>query len=144
MTLLTSMAQVCALAAPTVVKLELDATATGTGLGVVGMPLPSWLSKFHPQQYNCPLRVTPQVCDSPALIDANVNPPLTGNGVVLLFTPSPAPSWPAALSPQQYATPSAVRAQVCDPPELNVVKEIPPATAAGLALEAGLVKYGSR
>src|SRR5688572_27253339 len=79
----------------------------------------------------------PHVCESPALSEANVSPPATASGALLLATASPTPSCPPAFCPQQYATPAGVRPHVCDSPALSAANVSPPATATGTVLAAG-------
>src|SRR2546422_309741 len=81
-----------------------------------------------------PLDVTPQAPRPLELTDANVSPPDTATGVRLLVV-VPVPSWPKALSPQQYATPFGVTPQVeYFSPALTAANVSPPDTATGVAL----------
>src|SRR5437773_1974641 len=71
---------------------------------------------LSPQQYAAPAVVTPQGEEAPlGSTAANVSPPDTATGVVLLIW-VPLPSWPPPLAPQQYAAPSGVTPQVTPPP----------------------------
>jgi len=54
----------------------------------------------------------PQLCESPAAIAVNVNPPDTGTGTWLGSGEAPLPSCPAPFIPQQYAAPEVAMPQV--------------------------------
>src|SRR5881628_13243 len=74
---------------------------------------------LSPQQYAAPAVVTPQGEEAPlGSTAANVSPPDTATGVVLLIW-VPLPSWPPPLAPQQYAAPAGVTPQVTPPPALT-------------------------
>jgi hypothetical protein len=59
-----------------------------------------------------------------------VSPPLTATGIVVVRL-VPLPSAPDELSPQQYATPAAVKAQLWRFPALSFVKVSSPETGTG-------------
>src|SRR6185312_14891756 len=65
-----------------------------------------------------------------ARTDLNVRPPFTCRGT-LSRAVEPIPSLPLALSPQQYAAPRSVTAQVCTLPALIVANVKPPLTTRG-------------
>src|SRR5207248_714180 len=69
---------------------------------------------------------------APALALLKASPPTTATGVADAPPVPPSPSWPAKLSPQQYAAPDVVTPQVCAPPAPTIVKARSPATRAGL------------
>src|SRR5437870_10253241 len=74
---------------------------------------------LSPEQYAAPAVVTPQEEEPhPGSTAANVSPPDTATGVVLLIW-VPLPSWPPPLAPQQYAAPAGVTPQVTPPPALT-------------------------
>src|SRR5919197_1798991 len=102
-------------------KVSPPTIAVGVAVAVV-VPFPSCPSAFAPQQYPASPVVTPQLWNEPALSVAKVKPPFTGRGTMLQLTTVPrpahfsvvaAPSWPSALSPQQYAAPPDVRPHAC-------------------------------
>src|SRR5690348_7596811 len=76
----------------------------------------------------------PQVWYRPAASTWNVSPPLTGPGVSGIPKKRfPSPSCPYESSPQQYATPGAVRPQVWAPPAESDWNVSPPLTGTGLS-----------
>ena len=89
----------------------------------VRFSVPSWPELLRPQQYARPpkspsgVMVSPQVCWSPAARAKNRCGVATGVARALL-TVSPVPSCPKSLDPQQWAVPSIVSAQLCDPPDV--------------------------
>src|ERR671931_1720410 len=105
----------------TAAKVSPPPIAVGVAVVVV-VPFPSWPSALKPQQYPASPVVTPQLWNEPALSVAKVRPPSTSRGTMLQLSTVPrpahfsvvaAPSWPSALSPQQYAAPPDVRPHAC-------------------------------
>ena len=127
-----------------------NVTPVAPGTGMFGelalLPSPNVPRVLLPQQYVCSSSVRPQVCQKPALMDLKRKSPDTRTGVVLHglgFTPSDrqlsvlaAPSCPYWFHPQQYASPSAVRPQLCRHPASMVLNRMPPDTGNGRALHA--------
>src|SRR5664280_1900924 len=94
---------------------------------------PSWPFAFQPQHQAAPALVSPQVCQRPDVIEANVTPPCctatgTCSSVVVL-----SPSWPFAFQPQHQAAPALVSPQLSSPPAVIEVNVTPPCcTATGV------------
>ena len=70
---------------------------------------------------------------TPGLIDAQVWPPLTSTGTLLLV-PVPSPSWPGPPYPQQYPAPAVVTPQLKRSPALTDAQVWPPLTNTGTVL----------
>jgi len=92
-----------------------------------------------PQQYPVPVVETPHEWKSPPLTVAHVTL-LDPTGVataagVRTVAPSdavPLPTWPIRLSPQQYASPALVTAQVWRYADATFAQLMPPETSAGV------------
>src|SRR5437016_3004523 len=105
-------------------------------------PSPSWRCSLGPQESQGPPVARPHVLNKPARSAVKVSPPATATGVrlhglqlhVSVAASAPTPSWPAELSPQQYAAPAALRPQACRFAAATVEKVSPPATASGVSL----------
>jgi len=76
--------------------------------------------------------VTPQVWLSPAEIVAQMREPVTATGDVRIVPELPSPICPLGLSPQQYAAPAVVTAQVNAYPAVIVAKVRAPDTSTGV------------
>ena len=72
---------------------------------------PSSMKSFEPQQVARPFPASAQVWSTPAVIDSKRVSVSTRTGVPLGL-PAATPSWAELFSPQQYASPSSVSAQV--------------------------------
>src|SRR5688572_212373 len=86
-----------------------------------------------PQQYPCPVVVTPQVCENPVLMLVKVRFPATGAGDSWVKV-DPVPSWPPTPHPQQYPCPVVATPQVTRYAVLMVLNVRSPATAVGVSL----------
>ena len=118
---------------PALMEAKVKPPLTGTGVLGSGLvePLPSWPTPLPPQQYAAPTVVIPQVWIKPVLMEANVNPPLTGTGSAWSSV-EPLPSWPKRPQPQQYAAPEVVTPQVWIEPALMDPNVRPPLTGTGV------------
>src|SRR5215218_8975524 len=108
-----------------------SATFTGTGLhgagygeagsalqSCTGWPVPRVPSTLVPQQYTSPSVVTPQATARPMSTCLKAWPPCTGVGRTSTSTSFASfPISPIFSSPQQYAAPAAVSAQVPSNPD---------------------------
>src|SRR6476660_19739 len=124
-----SIAQVWNPPAATVTNVDEFLTAVGATVCCPGIPSPSWPKVSSPQQYT-PVAVTPHVCESPALIDVNLSPPMTSTGVEAVVK-DPFPSCPEPFNPQQYASPEVAIAHVCELPALTALNETVQSTLTG-------------
>ena len=68
----------CEPPALTLVKVRKPMTAFGTELPLLRLPDSPY--ELEPQQYGAPDPMIPQLCESPAVIAVNVNPPNTATG----------------------------------------------------------------
>lgn len=112
-------------------------TATGAARVAV-VESPTWPSAFLPQHQACPPEASAQVCPSPTLSWVKVTPVgcCTAVGVFRLVV-LPSPSRPSRFYPQQYASPAAVRAQLCEPPAESCANVTPGGCSTAVGMRYG-------
>src|SRR6266550_4508932 len=121
------MAHVCS--GPTLRWLKTAPAGVSTRTGVlrsIVVPSPSKpIRSFCPQQYRAPAASMAQVRKRSASTATKTNPGAFTRTGASLGSVVPFPSPPYGFSPQQYADPVEVKAQLCPPPALIDVNVTP-------------------